>query len=314
MENESTSLPTDFAINAAKCSQVWSARYDGVWVSNNKGVAWSNVLTGPAFTAIAIDPSNPAILYAGTPYGSIYRTADGGTTWVDVADKISAGQLDTLAVDPSLTSRLLAGGLGGVSGTTTSGTQWAAQNSGLNSSAVLGLSADSAADRIYMNVLSGGVYYSAAGAAATLPVNDMGSGGLLQLSGQSTLFVTAVLAQPGCLSASLSSGLARSGDGGSTWSLVPVTPPATSQQVFFFASSQSAPLTILAAPATSLYRTVDGGDLWVPATTGLPANADIGKLAAAPSDPIYSMPPSIRLRRWEDRPPITACTSLPTRG
>jgi uncharacterized repeat protein (TIGR01451 family) len=283
--NESTSLPTDFAINAANSNQVWSARYDGVWVSNNKGITWSNVLTGPASTAIAIDPSNPAILYAGTPYGSIYRTADAGTTWIDVADKISAGQLATLAVNPALTSQLLAGGLGGVSGTTTSGTQWAAQNSGLNSSAVLGLSADSAADRIYMNVSSGGVYYSAAGAAATLPVNNVGSGGLLQLSGQSTLFVTAVLAQPGRLSASLSNGLARSSDGGSTWSLVPVTPPGTSQQVFSFASSPSAPQTILAAPATSLYRTVDGGDLWVPATTGLPANADIGKLAAAPSDP-----------------------------
>jgi uncharacterized repeat protein (TIGR01451 family) len=283
--SESTSLPTDFAVNAANSNQIWSARYDGVWVSNNKGVNWSNVLAAAAFTAIAIDPSNPAILYAGTPYGSIYRTVDAGTTWIDVADKISAGQLDTLAVNSSQTSQLLAGGLGGVSGTTTSGTQWAAQTSGLNSSAVLGLSADPAADRIYMNVSSGGVYYSAAGAAATLPVNNVGSGGLLQLSGQSTLFVTAVLAQPGRLSASLSNGLARSGDGGSTWSLVPVTPGGTSQQVFSFASSPSAAQTILAAPSTSLYRTVDGGDLWAPATTGLPASADIGKLAAAPSDP-----------------------------
>jgi photosystem II stability/assembly factor-like uncharacterized protein len=235
--SESTSLPTDFAVNAANSNQVWSTRYDGVWVSNNKGVTWTNTLAAAAFTAIAIDPSNPAILYAGTPYGSIYKTVDAGTTWIDVVDKISAGQLTTLAINPSQTSHLLAGGLAGVSGSTTSGTQWATQTSGLNSAAVLGLSADPAADRIYMNVSFGGVYCAAAGAAATLPVNNVGSGGLLQLSGNPTLYVTAVLAQTGRLSASLTNGLARSVDGGSTWSLVQVTPLSTSQQVFSFASS-----------------------------------------------------------------------------
>jgi uncharacterized repeat protein (TIGR01451 family) len=283
--SESTSLPTDFAVNAANSNQVWSTRYDGVWVSSNKGVTWTNVLAAAAFSAIAIDPSNPAVLYAGTPNGSIYRTVDTGATWTDVADKLSAGQLDTLAVDPSQPSHLLTGGLGGVSGSTNSGAQWAAQTAGLNSAAVLGLAADPAADRIYMNVSSGGVYYSAAGAAATLPVNNVGSGGLLELSGDSTLFVTAVLAQPGRLSASLISGLARSADGGSTWSLVPVTPGMISQQVFSFASSPLDPQTILAAPDTSLYRSVDGGNLWALAITGLPANADIGRIVAAPSDP-----------------------------
>ena len=282
---ESVNLPTDFAVNAANSNQVWSTRYDGVWLSNNKGVTWTNVLAAQAFTAIAIDPSNPAILYAGTPYGSIYKTVDTGATWTDVADKLSAGQLTSLAVSPSQTSHLLAGGLGGVSGSTNSGAQWATQTSGINSAAVLGLSADPAADRIYMNVSFGGVYYTAAGAAATLPVNNVDSGGLLQLSGNPTLYVTAVLAQTGLLSASLPTGLARSLDGGSTWSLVQVTPLSTSQQVFSFASSPLDPQTIVAAPFTSLYRSVDGGGLWVLATNGLPANADIGRIVAAPSDP-----------------------------
>jgi uncharacterized repeat protein (TIGR01451 family) len=193
---------------------------------------------------------------------------------------------------------LLAGGLGGVSGTTTSGTQWSAQTAGLNSTHVLGLSADPGADRIYMNVSSGGVYYSSAGAPATAPVNNVGSGGLLQLSMQPTLYVTAMLAQPGRLSASLSNGLARSADGGSTWSMVQVTPSGTSNQVFSFASWPADPLTILAATSTTLYRSTDGGDLWVQAITGLPANAIVGKLAAAASDPtsvyasIYTAPSS----------------------
>lgn len=282
--NQSTSLSKDFAINAANPNQIWSARSDGVWASGDKGVTWAKVYATTA-SALAIDPSNPMILYAGTPYGQVFRTADAGMTWTDVTGNNTAGQLNTLAVHPSQDTHVLAGGLNGVSGTTTSGNQWSVQTAGLNSTFMLGLSADPGADRIYMNVQSGGVYYSAAGAAATAPANNFGSGGLLQLSGQTTLFVTGMLAQPGRLSASLSNGLARSADGGATWSLVQVTPLGTSNQVFSFASWPANPQTILAATVTSIYRSADGGDLWALATNGLPANAVVGRFAAAASDP-----------------------------
>jgi uncharacterized repeat protein (TIGR01451 family) len=278
-----TSLPTDFAINAANSSQIWSARYDGVWASGDKGVTWTNVFATPS-SAITIDPSNPAILYAGTYPSGIFRTVDAGMTWTDITGNNTAGQLITVAVNPAQDSHVLAGGLNGVSGTITSGTQWSVQTAGLNSTFILGLSADPVADRIYVNVSSGGVFYSAAGAATTVPVNNVGSGGLLQLSGQTTLLVTSMLAQPGRLSASLSNGLARSTDGGATWSLVPVTPFPASDQVFSFASWPGNPQTILAATATTVYRSADGGDVWAPATSGLPANAVVGKFAAAASD------------------------------
>ena len=273
----------DFAINAANSNQIWSARFDGVWLSNDKGVTWTKVLANGA-SAIAIDPSKPAILYAGTPLGSVFRTADAGATWVDVTGNNTAGQVTTVTVDPAQSAHLLVGGLNGLVGTTTSGTQWSAQTSGLDSSYILGLSADPAADRIYINVSSGGVFYSAAGAAATTPANNLGSGGLLHLSQQRTLSVTAILAQPGRLSASLVNGLARSADGGSTWSLAQVTPLGTSNQVYSLASWPGNPQTILAATSTTLYRTTDGGDLWAQAVTGLPANAIVSSLVAAASD------------------------------
>ncbi len=282
--NESTSFPADFAINATNSSQIWSAQYNGVWFSSNRGVNWTNAFA-TGVSAIAIDPSNPNILYAGTPYGSVFRTPDAGVTWTDVTGNNSAGQLTSIAVSPFQDSQVLTGGLGGVSGTTTSGTQWSAQTAGLNSTTILGLSAEPVSDRIYMNVSSGGIYFSAAGAAATTPVDNLGSGGLLQLSTALTLNVTAMLAQPGLLSASLINGLAQSTDGGSTWSLVPLAAPGTSNQVFAFASSAANPQTILAATSTTLYRSADGGQLWTQATNGLPANAVAGKLVAAPSDP-----------------------------
>jgi uncharacterized repeat protein (TIGR01451 family) len=272
----------DFAFNG---SQVWTARYDGVWYSNDKGATWTNATTSGS-SAIAIDPSNPAIIYAGSPNGSVYRTPDAGVTWTDVTGNNTAGQTNTIAVDPGQSAHLLVGGLNGIDGTTTSGTQWSAQVAGLNSTSIQGLSADPAADRIYINASSGGVYYSAAGAASTMPVNNFGSGGLLQLSSAlPTLNVTAILAQPGLLSASLVNGLARSTDGGSTWSLVQLAPSASSQQVISFGSWPANPQTIVAATATTMYRSTDAGSLWAADVTGLPANAIVSSLVTAASDP-----------------------------
>lgn len=63
----------------------------GIYVSNNGGVSWSKKLGG-APRDIAIDLSNPQILYAGLtvleketdPAGGLYRSNDRGDTWIPV--------------------------------------------------------------------------------------------------------------------------------------------------------------------------------------------------------------------------------------
>ena len=60
----------------------------GLYVSNNGGVNWSKKLEGAA-RDIAVDSSNPQIMYAGLtrieketdPTGGLYRSTDGGDTW-----------------------------------------------------------------------------------------------------------------------------------------------------------------------------------------------------------------------------------------
>ena len=146
------------------------------------------------------------------------------------------------------------------------------------------MSADSVADRIYANVSSAGIYYSTQGGATLSAANNFGSNGLQPSSQQQILNVTAILAQPGRLSASLANGLARSSDGGVTWSLVQLAPVGQTNQVASFASWPANPQTILAATSTTLYRTTDGGDSWVEAISGLPSGALVGSLVAAASD------------------------------
>src|SRR5262245_20676957 len=86
----------------------------------NGGVAGA---TGP----VVADPLDPNTLFVGTPWGGIWKTTNGGTTWTPLTDKQATLSISSLAYDPSDANRntLIAGtGLtanGSVLGLTASG-------------------------------------------------------------------------------------------------------------------------------------------------------------------------------------------------
>ena len=284
---EGASLTQDLAINPTNPAQIWSAQYDGIWVSADRGLHWSNVFS-TIMSAIAIDPTNPAILYAGTPYGKVYRSVNAGVSWGDVSGNILAGENLHLTVNPAAPTQLLAGGMAGVSGSSTSGTTWVSQQMGFNATAVTSFSADPTADRIYVHLRSNGVFYTVSGATTILPVNN---DALLHLSTLPTIDVTAILAQPGRLFASLNNGLTFSTDGGTTWAPeVEVLPPTGSEQIFHMTSTPAAPQSILASSSGPTAKSSDGGATWqavsgLPANSSVPAQTSAPNLLFAPSDP-----------------------------
>jgi uncharacterized repeat protein (TIGR01451 family) len=284
---EGASLTQDLAINPTNSAQIWSAQYDGIWVSADRGVHWSNVFS-TTMSAIAIDPTNPAILYAGTPYGKVYRSVNAGVSWGDVSGNILAGENLHLTVNPAAPTQLLAGGIAGVSGSSTSGTTWFSQQMGFNATRVTSFSADPTADRIYVHLRSNGVFYTASGATTILPVNN---DALLHLSTLPTIDVTAILAQQGRLFASLNNGLTFSTDGGITWAPeVEVLPPTGSEQIFNMTSTAAAPQSILASSSGPVAKSSDGGATWrevtgFPANGSVPAGTSATGLLFAPSNP-----------------------------
>lgn len=83
--------------------------------SNLISAAWSSI--GPApipngqtsptasvsgrVTAIAIHPTNPNIVYAGTAQGGVYRTTNGGTSWTAIMDNAQSLAVGSIAIAPS---------------------------------------------------------------------------------------------------------------------------------------------------------------------------------------------------------------------
>src|SRR5262245_17876309 len=100
----------------------------GVWKTTNAGQTWSGLMQherSSAIGALAIAPSNPQILYAGTGQpdarydimagDGVYRSRDGGETWMHVglADSRPIG---AILIDPRDPDRVLVASLGHVFG------------------------------------------------------------------------------------------------------------------------------------------------------------------------------------------------------
>ncbi|MEO7145424.1 MAG: hypothetical protein ABI165_18160 [Bryobacteraceae bacterium] len=59
--------------------------------------------------SLVIDPTNPAIMYAGAVGGGVWKTTDGGASWLPLTDLLPSIGISTLAMDPANSSVLYAG-------------------------------------------------------------------------------------------------------------------------------------------------------------------------------------------------------------
>lgn len=59
--------------------------------------------------AVAIDPTNPSVVYVGTAGGGVWKTLDAGETWTPLTDYAMSLSVGAIAIDPSGTQRVLAG-------------------------------------------------------------------------------------------------------------------------------------------------------------------------------------------------------------
>jgi photosystem II stability/assembly factor-like uncharacterized protein len=266
------------ALAASESSVVLVGSDRGVSRSEDAGRLWEAANLGIRevfIQSVAIDPTDPAVVFAAGPEG-IYESRDGGETWNEPVPQ--SPDAEVVAIDPSEHSTLYAGGEGGVHKSTDGGRTW--QNTGLVDYIAELLIDPSNPRRIL--AAYGGVYRSLDGA-------DRWSRVLTPDDDYSSYYypptVTAMDLAPSDSVTVFAGGsdgggfLYRSDDGGDHWSDLHVDFPVNA-----LAIDSCDPRIVQAGAWGAVFRTIDGGNTWSPSSVsqGQPYPVAVWALARDP--------------------------------
>lgn len=122
-------------------STMYLGTSSGVFKSTDSGATWItqnnfNVAGTPGIRVLAIDPTAPLTIYAGSFNNGIFKSINGGGVWTAMNTGMggpSPTNINVIAIDPSNTSTIYTGhgSSGGINKTTNGGTSWAPLTNGL---------------------------------------------------------------------------------------------------------------------------------------------------------------------------------------
>jgi hypothetical protein len=244
--------------------------------------AWTAVATPDEnVTAVAVDPSNPSIIYAGTYQGTftivahIYKSTDSGASWIPLLTLDRA--IYSLAVDPQSPSTVYAVGaeiLKSIDG----GATWNVRNVGLPPG-VQSLVMDTATPSTLYAITFRKIYRTTNGAESwSVFLEDVPH--CCSFASYRFLVVDPTNSAKIFVSREFSGDLIMSSDGGASWHSAMLGGSTPSSLVV----DPAQPANVLAGTNTMM-RSSDGGLMWSASGAGLPISPLIGSLHAIPGTP-----------------------------
>ena len=127
---------------------------------------------GAEVFALAINPTTPTTLYAGTHHGGVFESTNGGSSWNAVNTGLTDTSVLALAINPTTPTTLYAGtNSGGVFQSTNGGSSWSAVNTGLPFPDVSALAINPMTPTTLYAGTLGGVFESTNGGSSWNAVN-----------------------------------------------------------------------------------------------------------------------------------------------
>jgi len=277
------------AIAPTNPSIIYAGGFGGVFRSKDGGDTWSPASNGlipnpgiydegGAVYTLAVDPTDPSTVYAGTIYEGAFKTTNGGASWSAINAGLAGQLVSGLAIDPATPSTVYAVTLdAGVFKSIDGGAIWSAANNGLSlSNGFLAIVIDPANPSTLYVAADNGVYKSTDGAASWGPITSVpGFPWSLAIDPQtpSTLYVGTQV-----------NGVFKSTDGGA--SFTDINTGLTSMSVSRVAVDPTTPSRIYVGMydgVDKLFRSSNGGASWTPVgiDTG---NSAVSALAVHPQD------------------------------
>ncbi len=285
------------------------------WVSlNATGLTSGNILS------LAVVPTSPATLYAGSNGSGAFRSTDDGATWASLNTGLpGSSTITALAVDSSATPFIYAGtDLGKVYRIANNSSTWS-ETTTQPSSGVAISGIVTKGTEIYVMTAGKGLFHSTDGGATWSPLNSTlpnttvnalaldpistfnlyaGTGGGIFKSTNSGItwgdsnsgllqadiraFAINPTTQSLVYAGSAGGGVFKSSNGGAAW--LPVNTGLTNTFVNALAIDSGTPSTLYAATGGGIFKTINSGTSWTAATTQ-PTTLDVRALVIDPGNP-----------------------------
>jgi photosystem II stability/assembly factor-like uncharacterized protein len=201
----------------------------GVFKTVNRGSAWlapGGGLPSVVVTAVAIAPSNPSAIYAGTSVAGVFKSTDRGQTWTAANPGLEKSDISDVVVDP-LNPNVVYVALEGCSAgcaeqpagifkSVDGGATWKSTSSGIvDDLQVLALAIDRTDSRVlYAATRFDGIYKTSNAGGSWTQVNNAATGTLFSIVHFS---LVADPGRPGVVYAGTFDGILKTTDGGMHW-------------------------------------------------------------------------------------------------
>lgn len=287
---DSTTRVYDIAQLSA--TQLVVACNDGLWISSDRGVTWSQT-SGGSFISIAVDPSTPGrAVAASRGIAPLQVTTDYGATWSTFGG-LPALRYEGVSFDATVPTRIVALGQQGALYSNNDAQTWTeATRSPVASDPTQFATTRAANSKIYTYTIGGGSGLFAAtddadwqrlnlaAAQALSPGTEFGQASLAVKPGSPDSIFFGVFNR----------GVFRSVDGGQSWTAPNTDLNGFSPQVFAFDPQDANTMyvnvqKVSTDPAAGIYRSTDGGVTWLPYSTNLPTNLFGMNMQIDPADP-----------------------------
>jgi hypothetical protein len=171
-----TDVLTAIAVARSNISVIYTGSRSGrVMTSKDAGLTWTDITAAPipirSITSITVSPTDPSLVYltvSGYGSGHIFRSTNGGTSWLNISNNLPNIPTSAFLIDPLNSTTFYAGTDLGVFRSTDSGTTWSSFNSNLPPVPVLSFTAQ-AGGLIQIATYGRGAYESVLGNPTPTP-------------------------------------------------------------------------------------------------------------------------------------------------
>ncbi|MBH0187338.1 MAG: hypothetical protein HP493_00375 [Nitrospira sp.] len=270
---------------------IYVATNDHIYKTRDGGQTWANLSRGMSYSrviAMAIDPSYPATVYAGTKGDAVYKSHDGGQRWMSMRagldDVTITSVVNQFLFDPADSQHIFLATTMGVFETKNGGEQWTKRMEGMKEVLmVVTLGMDPTRPAVLYAGTSGGVYKSVDGAGHWEKVNNgLVPPGMLKTS--RALNVTSIHVdpyEPDTVYAATLAGFYKTIDGAKSWARVAES--LADQMLMGMVLDRSKRGVIYLAGRDGVHRSEDGGATWHTLNNGF-SSTNIRSIAQSETD------------------------------